>query len=52
MAGVRGGARRSVADMDDLGVLNCERCLVRMVIEGTDEGPYWCCPECRIVRLA
>ena len=44
---------RNVSDMDDdLGVPNCERCLVPMVIEGTDEGPYWCCPECRIVRLA
>ena len=47
------GFARSVSDMDDdLGVPNCERCLVPMVIEGTDEGPYWCCPECRIVRLA
>ncbi|MBG6059791.1 hypothetical protein RCH16_003161 [Cryobacterium sp. MP_M5] len=36
---------------DDLGVPNCERCLVRMVIEGTDEGPFWCCPECGVVRL-
>ena len=48
---VRGA--RSVAIMDDdVGAPNCERCLVPMVIEGTDEGPYWCCPECRIVRLA
>ena len=47
------GCARSVAVMDDdLGVPNCERCLVPMVIEGTDDGPYWCCPECRIVRLA
>jgi len=47
------GCARSVSDMDDdLGVPNCERCLVPMVFEGTDEGPYWCCPECRIVRLA
>ena len=47
------GLARSVAVMDDdLGVPNCESCLVPMVIEGTDEGPYWCCPECRIVRLA
>ena len=37
---------------DELGVPNCEMCLVPMVIEGTDEGPSWCCPECRIVRLA
>ena len=50
---VKHGYARSVADMDDdLGVPNCERCLVPMVIEGTDDGPYWCCPECRIVRLA
>jgi hypothetical protein len=33
-------------------VPNCERCLVPMVIEGADDGQYWCCPECRIVRLA
>ena len=44
---------RRVTDMDDdLSVPNCGMCLVPMVIEGTDEGPYWCCPECRIVRLA
>ena len=44
---------RNVSDMDDdLGVPNCERCLVPMMIEGTDEGPYWCCSECCIVRLA
>lgn len=47
------GCTRSVSDMDDeLGVPNCELCLVPMVIEGTDDGLYWCCPECRIVRLA
>ena len=47
------GCARSVSDMDDdLGVPNCERCLVPMMIEGADEGPSWCCPECRIVRLA
>ena len=50
---VKLGGARSVAVMDDdLGVPNCERCLVPMVIEGTDDGPFWCCPECRIVRLA
>ena len=47
------GCERSVADTDDdLGAQNCERCLVPMAIGGTDDDPYWCCPECRIVRLA
>jgi len=41
-----------VTDMDDvLGVPKCERCLVPMVIEGTEDGPFWSCPECRFVGL-
>ena len=47
-----GGTRRVAVMDDDLGVSNCDRCLVPMAIEGTHEGPYWCCPACHIVRLA
>lgn len=43
------------AAMDDDAVSfdmpNCPRCLVRLEIAGTEQHPYWVCPECRTVHL-
>jgi tRNA(Ile2) C34 agmatinyltransferase TiaS len=38
-------------DLEGLTEPNCERCLTRMQLAGTDERPFWRCPSCGLVVL-
>jgi tRNA(Ile2) C34 agmatinyltransferase TiaS len=30
----------------------CERCLIRMILDGTTKRPYWRCGNCGAVRIS
>lgn len=38
-------------DDDSLGPPHCEWCLTTLVLDGSDERPFWRCDGCNIVRI-
>jgi|GEM_PF-4775768 len=38
--------------MDELETPNCRTCLVPLIVAGTEDHPYWACPDCKIALLS
>ena len=47
----KNGAIEFLAAVKEQSAPHCPECTTHLELGGTDEHPYWFCPECHVARL-